>query len=597
MRRLASRFGPMILGAFVLLARGLSAAEADSVKTSPQACAFLHASVIPMTEERVLLDQTVLIANGKIAQVGPSKALLVPRGTCKIEARGKFLIPGLVDAHTHLLSPIELPLYLANGVTTVFNLDGHPAHLLWRKEIARGEMVGPSIFTTGPLFQRARTAEEDVRLVDEQADAGYDGVKIYVQVSKAEYPALIAEAKKRNLLLMGHVARGPDFELTVRSGQSIAHLEEFTYTFFNPQHDGNDAHIVYDESRIPEAVKLTKDAGVFVTPTLYTYATIVQQATDLDSFLKNPDLKYLPPWTQAQYQPAANRYKNGFAPDQYQQLRTSLAFQRKLLKALFDAGVPLMCGTDAPEVGPLPGFGIHDELQEFVNDGLTPYQALQTATVNVARYLRHSNEFGTVQIGKQADLVLLDGNPLVAISNTRRIAGVMVRGQWMPHAQLTSMMAEIPATYQRDLRLMKSELQSDPVAALKYLRENDPYLNVGQTAMLELAADEGFDQMAAIVRQLRVADPKSELVSEEGINKLGYNLVGEKKYKKAIAVFQTNTRDFPKSANAYDSLGETQFKDGDLPHALENYRKALETDPKYPNAKAAAKFLEDHNQQ
>jgi TolA-binding protein len=222
---------------------------------------------------------------------------------------------------------------------------------------------------------------------------------------------------------------------------------------------------------------------------------------------------------------------------------------------------------------------------------------LQTATVNIARYLRHSNEFGTVQIGKQADLVLLDGNPLVAISNTRRIAGVMVRGQWMPHAQLTSMMAEIPATYQRDLRLMKSELQSDPVAALKYLRENDPYLNVGQTAMSELAADEGFDQMAAIVRQLRVADPKSELVSEEGINKLGYNLVGEKKYKKAIAVFQMNTRDFPKSANAYDSLGETQFKDGDLPHALENYRKALETDPKYPNAKAAAKFLEDHNQQ
>jgi imidazolonepropionase-like amidohydrolase len=484
MRRLASRFGPMIFGTFVLLARVWTAAEVDSVKTSPPECAFLHASVIPMTEKRVLLDQTVLTAHGKIAQIGPSKTLLLPPGTCKIEARGKFLIPGLADAHTHLLSPIELPLYLANGVTTVFNLDGHPAHLLWRKEINRGEMVGPSIFTTGPLFQRTRTAEEDVRLVDEQADAGYDGVKIYVQVSKAEYPALIAEAKKRNLLLMGHVAREPDFELTVRSGQSIAHLEEFTYTFFNPQHDGNDTHIVYDESRIPEAVKLTKDAGVFVTPTLFTYATIVQQATDIDSFLKNPDLKYLPPWTQAQYQPAANRYKNGFAPAQYQQLRTSLAFQRKLLKALFDAGVPLMCGTDAPEVGPLPGFGTHDELQEFVNDGLTPYQALQTATVNVARYLRHSNEFGTIQVGKQADLVLLEGNPLVAISNTRRIAGVMVRGQWMPHAQLSSIMAEVPATYQRDLRLMKSKLQSDPVAALKYLRENDPYLNVGQTAML-----------------------------------------------------------------------------------------------------------------
>jgi TolA-binding protein len=101
----------------------------------------------------------------------------------------------------------------------------------------------------------------------------------------------------------------------------------------------------------------------------------------------------------------------------------------------------------------------------------------------------------------------------------------------------------------------------------------------------------------SVVRRLRVADPKSELVSEQGINKLGYNLVAEKKYKKAIAVFQMNTQDFPKSANVYDSLGETQFKDGDLPHARENYRKALEADPKYPNAKNAAKFLEDHNQQ
>ncbi len=597
MRRLASKVGISIFAAFVVLASVLSVAETEPPKTPPQACAFLHANVIPMSDDRVLLDQTVLVVNGKIAQVGPSKTLSIPRGTCKIEARGKFLIPGLVDAHTHLLSPIELPLYLANGVTTVFNLDGHPPHLLWRKEIARGEMVGPSIFTTGPLFAQARTAEEDVRLVDQQADAGYDGVKIYVQVSKAEYPALIAEAKKRNLLLMGHVARDPDFELTVKSGQSLAHLEEYTYTFFNPQHDGNDKHIEYDESRIPDAVKLTKESGVFVTATLSTYASIVQQATDLDTFLRNPDLKYLPPWTQAQYQPAANRYKNAFSADRYPQLRTSLAFQRKLLKALFDAGVPLMCGTDAPEVGPLPGFGIHDELQEFVNDGLTPYQALQTATVNVARYLRHSDDFGTIEVGKRADLVLLDGNPLVAISSTRRIAGVMVRGDWLDHGQLTRMIEEVPANYAREVRTIKSELRSDPAAALKSLSESDPYLNVGQTAISEIASVEGFDQVHNLVRKLREADPKSELVTEEGINKLGYTLVGSKKYKQAIAVFEMNTQDFPKSANVYDSLGETQFKDGDLPHALENYRKALETDPKYPNAKVAAKFLEDHNKQ
>lgn len=590
-----SRLRSIYLFLFVI-AGWCAALAASDAKPAPHSCAFVHANVVPMNEERLLSDQTVVVHNGVITQIGPSKTAVIPRGACKIDAKGKFLIPGLADAHVHLLSPNELPLYLANGVTTVFNLDGRPAHLLWRKKIARGEMIGPAIFTTGPIFERARTAAEDVRLVDEQAGAGYDAVKIYNPVSKAEYPALIAEAKKRNLLLMGHVARGPEFEMTVQSGQSIAHLEEFTYTFFNPQHDDHNKHIVYDESRIPEAVRLTKDAGIFVTPTLSTYATIVQQATDLDGFLKNPEMKYLPPWTQAQFQPAANRYKNGFSSDDIPQIRTSLAFQRKLLKALFDAGVPLMCGTDAPEVGPLPGFGIHDELQEFVNDGLTPYQSLQTATVNVARYLRHAGEFGTVEVGKRPDLVLLEGNPLVAIANTRRVVGVMVRGEWLPRAQLARMVEDVPASYQRELRRVKTELRSDPAAAGKYLEENDPYFNVGETAIVETATAEGFDQTHDLVRRIRQADPKSALVSEEGINHLGYSLLGKKLYKEAIAAFQMNTVDFPKSANAYDSLAEAQFKAGDLPHALENYRKALEVDPKYTNANEAAKFLKEQRQ-
>ena len=582
---------------FLLLLALASVAAAEGAKSDSQACAFVHANVVPMNEERLLPDQTVVVQNGTITQVGPSKSVIIPRGACKIDAKGKFLIPGLADAHVHLLSPNELPLYLANGVTTVFNLDGHPAHLLWRKEIARGEMAGPTIFTTGPIFERARTAEEDVRMVDEQADAGYDGVKIYNQVSKAEYPALIAEAKKRNLLLMGHVARGPEFEMTLQSGQSIAHLEEFTYTFFNPQHDDHNNHIVYDESKIPEAVRLTKDAGIFVTPTLSTYKTIVQQAGDLDSFLKNPEMKYLPPWTQTQYQPAANRYKNGFSPDDIPRIRTSLTFQRKLVKALFDAGVPLMSGTDAPEVGPLPGFGIHEELQEFVDDGLTPYQALQTATVNVARYLRHAGEFGTVEVGKRADLVLLEGNPLVAIASTRRVLGVMVRGEWLPRGELARMVEDVPASYQRELRRVKAELRSDPAGAEKYLEQNDPYLNVGEAAIVEIALNDGFEKTHQLVQRIRQAVPKSGLVSEEGINHLGYSLHGKKLNKEAIAVFQMNAEDFPKSANTFDSLAEAQSDAGDLPHALENYRKALAVDPKYPNATAAEKFVKEKGAQ
>jgi hypothetical protein len=136
----------------------------------PAATAFLHVNVIPMDREQALEVQTVGIEGDRLTRVGPSKAIRVRQGTRRIEAKGKYLIPGLVDAHVHLQSQTEFPLYLANGVTTVFNLDGRPAHLIWGNQVANGEILGPTIFSTGPTFHRKRSAEEDVRLVDEQAD-------------------------------------------------------------------------------------------------------------------------------------------------------------------------------------------------------------------------------------------------------------------------------------------------------------------------------------------------------------------------------------------------------------------------------------------
>src|SRR5215472_14900899 len=173
----------------------------------PGSTAFLHVNVVPMNGERVLNDRTVLVEGDRIAQIGPSKSIKVSQRARRIDGHGMYLIPGLVDAHVHLESQTEFPLYLANGVTTVFNLDGRPAHLLWRKQVASGVVLGPTIFTAGPIIGRRHTPEEAVRIVDQQADAGYDAIKIYNPVSKQEYPALIAEAKRRNMLLMGHVAR------------------------------------------------------------------------------------------------------------------------------------------------------------------------------------------------------------------------------------------------------------------------------------------------------------------------------------------------------------------------------------------------------
>jgi len=558
--------------------------------------AILHVHVIPMDWERILDDQTIVITDGKIAQIGSSASVKVPAAAKQIDGKGEYLIPGLTDAHVHLYSTIEFPLYLANGVTTVFNLDGRPAHLLWRKQIASGEILGPTIFTTGPIFGRAHKPEEAVRLVDEQADAGYDAVKVFNQVSKAEFSALIAEANRRNLLLMGHISRAAGFDLTVHSGQSIAHLDEFLYTYFNPQHDDNNDHVSLDRSKIPALVKETAHSGVYVIPTLSTYATTVQQATDLDAFLKNSSLRYLPPWAMEEYEPANNRFRNGTSAEQAEKMRAALAFLRKLVKALFDAGIPLMVGTDAPDVGPMAGFGIHEELQELVNDGMTPFQVLQAATVVPARYFRKSGEFGTIEEGKRADLVLLAQNPLTNIANTRTISGVMLRGHWMSKEELDKDVEAIPAAYRHELQKLESDLAENPVAAEQYLADHDPLRTLETAVVADLYHSQSLEAFHQLVLNMRKNDPKSRIASEAGMNALGYNFLGEKNYRDAIAVLRMNTEDFPNSANTYDSLGEVLDKAGDVKQATAMYAKALELDPKYVNAEFARKFVAEHKQ-
>jgi len=582
----------LVLGSGI--AGGSAAANPTPKGNADGAIAFVHVNVVPMNREVVLADQTVVVANGKIQSVGPASTTAIPAGAKTIDARRKYLIPGLTDAHVHLQTPYEFPVFLANGVTTVYNLDGRAAHLAWRKKIAAAEMTGPRIFSTGPIFTEPHSPEQAVRMVDEQAALGYDGVKIYNWVSKEEYPALIAEAKKKHMLLMGHVARKPDFEMTLDSGQSIAHLEEYTYTFFNPKRDDDDSHIVYDESRIPEAVRLTVKAGIFVTPTLANYAMIVQQATNLDEFLNNPNLHYDAPWVQAGFQPEADRYKNGFAPEVYPRLRESLALQRKLVLALEKAEVPILSGTDASAVGPVAGFGLHEELQEFVNDGFTPYQALRTATVNPARYFRVSEHCGTIEPGKRADLVLLDADPLESIGNTRKIAGVVLQGKWMDAKDLRTELDKVPAAYSASIQKMETLLKESPESADALMAEIDPYGSIAASALEKLMDGKDAKMLEATLRHIHDKLPSSSLVSEEAINTLGYQMFREHKNDLAIAALRLNTELFPKSANTWDSLAEVQLKTGDAMGGVANYKKALEVDPQYPNADNARKIISEH---
>jgi imidazolonepropionase-like amidohydrolase len=575
-----------------------AAGEPGSAAPAAESWAFVDVTVIPMDRERELAHQTVLVEGGRIVAVEPAGKLPLPAGARRIDGRGRWLVPGLVDAHVHLTSSVELPLYVANGVTTVFNLNGRPAHLDWRTRIAAGELLGPAIVTTGPTFATSHSAGEAAGLVEAQAAAGYDGVKVYNQVGAAEYPALAAAAHRLHLLFTGHVPRGPGFEAAMRAGQSIAHAEEYMYSWFNPAGDDDTAHVVYDEARIPGAVQLTKEAGVAVTPTLSCYRDILRQATDLPGYLKNPELTLLPPWILADLAPGVNRYDNRYPPDELERMRRSFALQGKLIRALATAGVPILAGTDATTIGPVAGYSLHEELAELVAAGLSPYEALRAATAAPALYFASRSEngadAGTIEPGRRADLVLLAADPLDGIAATRRIEGVMVRGRWLDKGALAAKVDAVPAGYAQMLDRLTALLASDPGAAERLLAGEDPLDLMNGAVWERVVLRDGTAAAQALVRKLRARNPDSRIAGEEAINALGYRLLAGGKAAEAIALFESNIEAFPRSANAVDSLADGWANSGDTLKAAALYRRALEIDPDYANSPFAREFLRTH---
>lgn len=558
-----------------------------------QPVAFVHVNVVPMDKDQLLRDQTVIVNDGRIRAVGPAATTPVPKGAQVVRAAGQYLLPGLADMHVHLYFPEELTLYVVNGVTTVFNLNGQPAHLNWRTLTASGGLLGPTIYSVGPTFDHSRTAEEAVKEVDQQFADGYDGIKIYNQVSAAEYPALAAEVKRKNLVFVGHIAREPGFVATLNAGQNIAHAEEYLYTFFNehPTPDNDLTHPL-DPDKIPQAVAMTKQAGVSVIATLVAYHNIVRQLTGLQDYLRNPDLKYLSPVMLEQMQPDQNSYLQRIPKDAIPHMSTNYEFQKKLVKALHDAGVPILAGTDSASQGlGVSGFTLIEEIENFQEIGFTPYAALKTATTDAAALLRQSNEFGTVTVGKRADLVLLRENPLEDVHHLHAIVGVMTRGRWIPDSERTTLLAQIPASYRNTSARLTQQVKTDPEGVSRYLAMDDPFGEEAFVVLSSMAAD-STQGMKNLLLRLQKDDPTSPLVAEMTINQFAYQLLAEKKSDAAIEAFKLNTELYPHSGNSWDSLAETCLGAGNKELARQYYQKALEVQPDYANAKAAREILQ-----
>jgi hypothetical protein len=422
--------------------------------------AFVNVSVIPMDRERVITGQTVVVRDGRISAIGPADQLKVPPGSSRIQGQGKFLMPGLAEMHAHIPggnqpdSMVErvLFLYVSRGVTTIRGMLGHPKHLALRDQAASGKILSPTIYTSGPSLNgnSVPDAATAARLVTEQKAAGYDFLKIHPGIPQEAFDTLAATAHRQRIPFAGHVPLDVGLSRALNAGYAtIDHLDGYVEALVGPgrltaaqsQFFGLNLGEQLDDSKLPALVQATKEAGVWNVPTEVLMENLAPSVS-VASLEKRPEMRYVLPATRAAWAKDKSSILAEIGASRESAERV-MQMRRKLLKALHAGGAGLLLGSDAPQIYNVPGFSVHRELESLVAAGLTPYQALETGTRNVAIFFGTLPQSGTIEVGKRADLILLDGNPLADIRNSSRQSGVMLGSRWLPKAEIETRLAAI----------------------------------------------------------------------------------------------------------------------------------------------------------
>ena len=454
-----SRLSTIAAGLLVVMA---VAAPARAAAPAPAPTLFTGATVITLSGAGTLLRHDVLVVDGRIARVAPAGTVEAPPGTRRVEAAGRYLIPGLAEMHAHLPGPERreyaedvLLLYVAHGITTVRGMLGHPWHLELRESIAARETLGPRVYTAGPSLNggSAPDAATARRMVREQKAAGYDFLKLHPGLKREVFDAIAEEARNAGIPFSGHVSEDVGLARSLEAGQrAIDHLDGYMQALVEPGcFDGPVAAGIFgigltrcaSAARIPAAVKMTRDAGTWMAPTEVLLERWVYPP-DLEALRRDPASRYVPDAVLEQWYAGRVRFLGAAAlPADVAEKFVSL--RRELIRQLHAGGVPLLLASDAPQVFTIPGESALAELELYVAAGLTPAEALTTGTVNPARFYAAGDVFGSVSEGLEADLVLLEGNPLEDISQVRRIAGVMVRGRWLDRGELDARLDALAA--------------------------------------------------------------------------------------------------------------------------------------------------------
>ncbi len=421
----------------------------SSVAAAQQTVVFKSVNVIPMDTERVLENQDVVVSDGKIKGMGPTGKVKYGSSALVVEAKGKYMIPGLAEMHAHIppndnveAQKEVLTLFAVNGVTTIRGMLGHPTHLTLRDQVKRGEVLGPHIYTSGPSFNgiSVKTPEGGDKMVRDQKAAGYDFLKMHPGLTLENFNAIIKAANEVGITYGGHVSAAVGVWRAIEANYAtIDHCDGFIEGMvpgieaMTPEQIGFFGLFASknaDLAKVPKLVEGLREHRVWVVPTQSLYERWISANLSPEELRMAPEMKYMDPKTLDQWVESKKRQMST-AGYNAEVVGKFITMRRQLVKACSQGGVGLLLGSDAPQVFNVPGFSIHHELKYMVQAGLTPYEALKMGTVNVAAFYNLSSTSGTVAAGKVSDLVLLNANPLMDISATTSIEGVMLGNKWM----------------------------------------------------------------------------------------------------------------------------------------------------------------------
>lgn len=452
-----------ILLAWCICALTLHSFAQQPVNSSNKEIVFRGVNVVPMDREKVIENQDVVVKGGKIVLVSNSGKAKYSADATIIDAKGKYLMPGLGEMHAHVppindIEPMKevLQLFAVNGITTIRGMLGHPRHLELRAKVNSGEILGPRFITSGPSLNgnTVKTPKDADDSVRSQKKAGYDFMKLHPGLTKENFAAIAKTAHEVNHPFAGHVSFDVGVWRAIAAHyKSIDHLDGFveslvpgienikeTETGLFGMFIGSRA----DETKIPALVTALKKNNIWVVPTQSLAERWMSPKRTVDALAQEPEMVYMNKNTLNNW---INNKKNLVSNPQFDAnaVNKFIDLRRKIIFECNKNNVGLILGCDAPQVFNVPGFSTHHELAYLVDAGLTPYEAIKTGTINVGLYLERP-DIGVIKNGAVSDLILLNGNPLADIQNTKKIEGVMLGNLWLSKEYIASTLAAIKAT-------------------------------------------------------------------------------------------------------------------------------------------------------